>query len=164
MEIHEILKLDPRKVLVTDRVRSNTVGNVFTLHTILGGWGVYPIQLMGVPFWLTGVANPILLTRAVPHLANGAIGGGGIPPSSREDRGYPHLANGGGGAGTPSRSGWDTPFARWGYPFCWLNVGKVQHSEHLLCGGRYASCIHAGGLSCYIYNGNAVAGAQNLHV
>ena len=23
-----------------------------------------------------------------------------------------------------------------------------QHSEHLLRGGRYASCVHAGGLSC----------------
>ena len=24
-----------------------------------------------------------------------------------------------------------------------------QHSEHLLCGGRYATCVHAEGLSCY---------------
>ena len=23
-----------------------------------------------------------------------------------------------------------------------------QHSEYLLCGGRYASCVHAGGLYC----------------
>ena len=26
---------------------------------------------------------------------------------------------------------------------------RQQHSEHLLHGGWYASCVHAGGLSCY---------------
>ena len=29
------------------------------------------------------------------------------------------------------------------------NQETEQHSEHFLCGGRYASCVHAGGLSCY---------------
>ena len=32
-----------------------------------------------------------------------------------------------------------------GYPPC---QETDQHSKHLLCGGRYASCVHAGGLSC----------------
>ena len=28
---------------------------------------------------------------------------------------------------------------------------QKQHSEHLLLSGRYASCFHAGGLTCIIY-------------
>ena len=65
--------------------------------------------------------------------------------------------------GVPSPVG-----TRWGSP-CWnwtgvappprlgLDVSKKkpcpgqeteQQSEHLLQGGRYASCVHAGGLSC----------------
>ena len=41
-----------------------------------------------------------------------------------------------------------------GYPISGLDVGlpptheTEQHSEHLLRGGRCASCVHAGGLSC----------------
>ena len=30
--------------------------------------------------------------------------------------------------------------------------GTEQQSEHLIRGGRYASCVHAGGLSCTIMN------------
>ena len=30
---------------------------------------------------------------------------------------------------------------------CWETE---QHSEHLLCSGQYASCVHTGGLSCLI--------------
>ena len=42
-------------------------------------------------------------------------------------------------------TGWGTPPHGWmGYPPSPLE----QHSEHLLCGRRYASCVHAGGLSC----------------
>ena len=36
-----------------------------------------------------------------------------------------------------------------GSPWTWDGV-PPQHSEHLLWGGRYASCVHAGGLSCCI--------------
>ena len=38
-----------------------------------------------------------------------------------------------------------------------------QHSEHLLRAGRYASCVHAGGLSCYYFifvtNGDTISTA-----
>ena len=36
----------------------------------------------------------------------------------------------------------------WGTPPPWLDGVPPHHSEHLLRGGRYASCVHAGGLSC----------------
>ena len=49
-------------------------------------------------------------------------GQGGTPHSGM---GYP-----------PARSGWGTP-----------RIG--QQKEYLLRGGRYASCVHAGGLSCF---------------
>ena len=42
----------------------------------------------------------------------------------------------------PSRSGWGTP----------LHQETEQHSKHLLRGGQYASCVCAGGLSCYQVN------------
>ena len=46
------------------------------------------------------------------------------------------------GMGYPSRPGIGyPPDLRWGTP---------PFSEHLLRGGRYASCVHAGGLSCLI--------------
>ena len=50
------------------------------------------------------------------------------PPPARRGLGYPSL---------PARSGWGTP-----------PPGTEQQSEYLLCGGWYASCVHAGGRSC----------------
>ena len=65
--------------------------------------------------------------------------------------GYPHLADGGGTPGY-SPSGLDgVPLPHWdwmGYPPPFIET--EQHSEHLLCGGHYASCVHAEGLSCYL--------------
>ena len=45
--------------------------------------------------------------------------------------------------------------SRGGYPSGGPTQGTPpdQHSVYLLHGGRYASCVHAGGLSC-IQNGN----------
>ena len=43
----------------------------------------------------------------------------------------------GGGGVTPASVGTSPPPSR-----------TDQHSEHLLRDGRYASCVHAGGLSC----------------
>ena len=57
---------------------------------------------------------------------------GGIP--GRSDRGYTRW-------GTPSRDGVPSP-SRDGVP-----PGTEQQIEYLIIGGRYASCIHAGGLS-----------------
>ena len=81
----------------------------------------------------------------------------GYPPPSRHDQGTPHLGMGYSCdlgciphhqdlAGVPPPTlGWGTPLPDlgWGTP-PWTE----QHSEHLLRGGRYASCVHAGGLSC----------------
>ena len=50
----------------------------------------------------------------------------------------------------PSRTGWGTP----------PRQETDQHSELLLCGGRYASCVHAGGLSCYP---NFLSGYQHVN-
>ena len=41
---------------------------------------------------------------------------------------------------SPSKTGWNTPLP---------NQETDQQSEHLLRGGRCASCVHAGGLSCF---------------
>ena len=73
--------------------------------------------------------------------------------------GYPPTRSGWGTP--PTRSGWGTPPTRsgWGTPRPGLDGGGVppprpsldkteQHSECLLRGGRCASCVHAGGLSC----------------
>ena len=112
-----------------------------------------PIQPMGYPHpfngdnhtcqWRRGVL--IQLTRGVPHPA---------------DRGYPHPANGGTPIhqqrGTQARSGWGypPPSGLQGVPLPpvrtgWGYLKTEQHCEYLLCGGRYTSCVHAGGLSCY---------------
>ena len=65
------------------------------------------------------------------------------------------------GWGTPPDLGWGTPHPTpdlgqgtppdlgWGTPRNLRGVSPL-HSEHLLRGRRYASCVHAGGLSCYI--------------
>ena len=98
-------------------------------------------------------------------------GGGGTPsqvcpggvPHPRSGRGYP--ISGQGGWGTPWT--WDgvPPGPGMGYPpdlgrgtpqtwdrvppWTWDGVHPPQHSKHLICGRRYASCVHTGGLSCY---------------
>ena len=77
--------------------------------------------------------------------------GGGIPARSRR-RGT--LARSRWGGGTPARSRWrgnlarskqgNTP-ARDGVP------PRIGHQmEYLIRGGRYASCVQAGGLSCVL--------------
>ena len=38
--------------------------------------------------------------------------------------------------------------ASWGYTF---PQETEQHSEYLLCGGRYASCVHARGLCFFVF-------------
>ena len=122
------------KWLITDRVRSTRGGYIFSLFVcshLGGGGGGYPIP--------------------------GPGGGGGVPPSQVQG-GYPISGPGGGGGvphplmgGTPSyppQQGYPPPFRSdprmegGGYPL------QEQHSVYLLHRGRYASCVHAGGLSC----------------
>ena len=86
------------------------------------GWGT-PRPGTGYPPGL-GMGSPLDL-RQVPPLDLGQ----GTPP--RPGMGY--LP--GPGTGSPPRPGM-------GYP-------PSQHSEHLLRGRRYASCVLAGGVSCF---------------
>ena len=104
-----------------------------------------------------------------PHL-----GGGGTPV--RSDRGgTPTRSNGGGvslsglmggvpqpglmGVPQPGPTGVPPPGLMWGTPAryprdevssypCSIKTG--QQIEYLIRRGRYASCFHAGGLSCYL--------------
>ena len=64
------------------------------------------------------------------YLAQVWLGGGGVP----------HPRSGGGGDPIPG-NGLGTPLPPPGQE-------TDLHSEHLLHGGRYASCVYAGGLSC----------------
>ena len=69
-----------------------------------------------------------------------------------------NLIWGGGGCPIqPGINGGDLHQVGWGYPLSgWTGVHPTfprpetqQHSEYLLHRGRYASCVHTGGLSCY---------------
>ena len=89
------------------------------------------------------------------------------PPSGLDGVGYPILHDG--GYPHPSHQGIPHPSERgdpgMGYPNCyWMGAPPLlpeteQQSEHLLVGWRYASCVHAGGLSFsywYPINGHEV--------
>ena len=82
----------------------------------------------------------------LPGPARGGTLAGGYP-----DGGYP-------GQGVP----WPGGYPDWGVPRPGGYPGRGgtlaggggtqlgQHREYLLHGGQYASCVHAGGLSCYL--------------
>ena len=59
-------------------------------------------------------------------------GGGGVP--ARSNRGGGTLAGGG--------------YPGWGGTLAGGGTQLGQHREYFLHGGQYASCVHAGGLSC----------------
>ena len=105
----------------TARIRRMGRGNIFSL-SVSSHLGGYPIQLMGggTPF---------------PGLDSWQGG----TPFPGLDGGVPHPADR--GEPLPS-SGWGVP-PRQGVP-----LPPDQHSMYLLRGGRYASCVHSGGLSC----------------
>ena len=70
------------------------------------------------------------------------------PPLSQVRMGYPlpPASSGCGIPPPPSQVRMGYPPARTGIP---SSPGTEQQSGHLLRGGRYASCVHAGGLSCF---------------
>ena len=79
----------------------------------------------------------------------------GTPPQPGQDGGVPwpggYPARGVPWSGTPpARSGWGGTLAGGGTLLpCWGRGTQVgQQKEYSLHGGRYASCVHAGGLSC----------------
>ena len=93
--------------------------------------------------------------------------GGGYPSDWSQVRmgGYPMMgyspsrdgvlpqSRSGWGEGVPPIQGWGTPLARSGRGFPPPNgvppwIG--QQMEYLIRRGRYASCVHAGGLSCFL--------------
>ena len=102
----------------------------------------------GVP-WLGGTLAGGTLARGVPWLGvpwpGGTLAGGYPGQGGTLARGYP-------GRGVPWPGGLPWPG---GVP--WPGVvpwpgGRTQlgqHREYLLHGGRYASCVHAGGLPCW---------------
>ena len=66
-----------------------------------------------------------------------AVGGGQVQLSGGWVR-----SSQGGGSGPTGRGGGQVQLAGGG------SAKIEQHREYLLHGGRYASCVHAGGLSC----------------
>ena len=109
----------------------------------------------------TPVTGPRSLPRGVPRPGpdregvpqSGPDGGvGGFPsqgvPWPGPHGGYPSQ----GWVPPPSRDG-IPPIQRWGTPAPLIG----QQMEYLIRGGRYASCVHAGGLSCFIiYNSDII--------
>ena len=102
-------------------------------------WGVSPSQVQpeGTPFQVqVGGWGRYPLSKSDPKMGGAdprrGVGRGRYTPVQvrSQDR----------GVGVPPLPG-HTP--GWGYPL----LG--QHSVYLLCGGRYASCIHVGGLSFF---------------
>ena len=117
-----------------------------------------------------GLSHPADGGGGVPHPKSRWGGGGpdgGVPHPRSGPGGSPSFLTGGiphpnesmpsflirGTGVPPCRTRWVTPLpppphpGLDGYP---LPCQKTeQHSKHLLRSGRYASCVHAGGLSCY---------------
>ena len=100
------------------------------------------------------------------------VGGGRLPHPTNEGVPHSQVRMGEGGTSFPGLDGgypipgldgrvpssqvWmgGTPLPRSGQGVLWMGFPAPcqeteQHSEHLLRGGRYVSCIHAGGLSCF---------------
>ena len=131
------------------------------LSTLAGG---DPISGLGGGYPIPGLARGG--SPSIPGLDGG---GGGSPSQIWMGWGYPvpgldwvDTPPPWTWDGVPPNMGWGTPQTwngvppqTWdGYPpdMGWSTPPKTdQHSEHLLCSGQYASCIHAGGLSCFTF-------------
>ena len=95
-----------------------------------------------------------------PHLGGypSQVQTGGVPQPSPHG-GYPGQVQMGGtparsDGGAPARSdGWGIPqpglIGGGGVPQSGVSRGTGEHMEYLISGDRYASCVHAGGLSCW---------------
>ena len=161
---------------VTARVRSTREGNVLTsvcpsIHPSVCPQGGVPIShnaLQHFPEchgavggYLTGYPPP----ARVPPTPGGYPGWGvtgQVPPwGGYPGRGgtlvrYPppggegwvrSSRGGGGGSGPAGGEGWVRSSRGEGGG----SAKIAQHRKYLLHGGRYASCVHAGGLSCFLW-------------
>ena len=137
-------------------------------------WTVYPISLLSLDFEKVELPfrlqekkaqvrlqiftarirrmGKVIFSQASVHSHLDGEGGGRVP--------HPLM----GGTPFPGPGGYPLPRSRWGvgYPLpssrqggypTWEGVPPAggtphQHSVYLLRGGRCASCVHAGGLSC----------------
>ena len=119
-----------------------------------GGWVLYPTQWIPQPEGYLGT----------PRVRSGWGDTKGSPPGQvrmcilqpGDYPGYPPARSGRGGGtqagavpGVPPWPGQDGGYPSWG-----VRTGvpprTVQHMEYLIRHGRYASCIHTGGLSCFL--------------
>ena len=122
-----------------------------------------------------GYPYPIMLCNISQNAMGQPLGGGTLPGPARGGypaggRGYPARGYPAGGGGTllggtlpggiPCQGGTCRGVPRSGTPPSRVHPpGQVrmgggtqlgQHRKYLLHGGRYASCVHAGGLSCLL--------------
>ena len=113
------------------------------------GEGGYPIPGLGGGYPIPGLGGGVPHPRSEWGGTPSQVWVGGYPILGLGERGTPSQVWMVGGVTPPplARSGWGNPPP----PPPWL-MGYIptphQHSEHLLCSGRYASCVHEGGLSC----------------
>ena len=141
-------------------------GNVFSLFTGEGRWCLPPPPHQGTcPHPGQDGGYPKVPT---PHQGTsthpGQDGSGGtprylppakVPPPPIQARIVGRVPQG--TYPPPTRSGWGRgypkiptlPRSRYLPPPPIPGIG--QHMEYLIRCGRYASCVHAGGLSCYLY-------------
>ena len=126
-------------MIITARVRSTREGNVLTrvcpsinLSVHRGGCP-YPIMLCNIS------QNAMSQPGGYPDPP------GGVPRSGYPPRGVPRsrYPRGGTKVRVPPLGGYQGPGTP---PGGGTRVG--QQKEYSLHGGRYASCVHAGGLSC----------------
>ena len=118
----------------------------------------YPIMLCNISQNAMGQLGgyPARSSRrgTLPGPAGGVPWPGGVPcqvqPGGYPGRGVPWLGGYPGWGGTLARGypGWGGTLAR-GATLAGGGTQLGQHREYLLHGGRYASCVHAGGLSCW---------------
>ena len=88
----------------------------------------FPSDWSQVPSW--GIPQPGPVQMGVPR--------DGVPPNPEME--YPPSRD---GVLPLSRDGVSPPIQGWGTP-----PRTGQQMKYLICSGQYASCIHAGGLSC----------------
>ena len=126
---------------ITARIRRMREGNIFSLFSSVGGGGGTHLADGGYPFPGPGGEIPLSQVQlGVPLCQEGW----GYPPSG--SMGVPLPLSG--------RMGVPLPISQMGYcpPHLPIQVRSrtpYRHSVYFLRGGRYASCVHAGGFSCF---------------